>query len=160
MQRVLFNGWTELLEVLITVPLAYAVVIGVLRASGKRALSKMNAYDFVITVAMGSTLATLCLSRDVSLAKGGFAFALLAGMQHLLSMLSRRHDSIKRMLRADPSIVYHRGRYIDEVMDRERVTRSDIQAAMRGSGATSEAEVEAVVLETNGNLSCLTRRKE
>ena len=46
-----------------------------LRLSGKRTLSKMNAFDLVVTVALGSTLATVLLTKDVALADGALAFA-------------------------------------------------------------------------------------
>jgi uncharacterized membrane protein YcaP (DUF421 family) len=49
--------------------------------SGKRTLSKLDAFDLIVTVALGSTLATVLLSRDVALAEGIVAFALLVGLQ-------------------------------------------------------------------------------
>lgn len=65
-----FDGWTGLLRVLVVGTLAYAALVLLLRVSGKRTLSKMNAFDLVVTVALGSTLATVLLSRDVALAEG------------------------------------------------------------------------------------------
>jgi hypothetical protein len=58
-------------------PLAYGVLIFFLRVSGKRMLSKMSAFDLVVTIALGSTLATILLSKDVTLAEGIAALGLL-----------------------------------------------------------------------------------
>ncbi len=55
---------------LITGVLAYILIVLVLRLTGKRTLSKWNAFDFIVTVALGSALANVILSRDVSLAQG------------------------------------------------------------------------------------------
>ena len=81
MEGVFFDGWAVLGRTAAIGMLAYAILIVLLRASGKRKLSKMNAFDFVVTVALGSTLASLLLNKDVSLAQGALAFALLAAVR-------------------------------------------------------------------------------
>ncbi len=66
-------------------PFRHAGLIVMLRISGKRTLSKMNAFDFVVTVALGSTLATVFLSKDVVLAEGLLELALLIGLQWIVA---------------------------------------------------------------------------
>ena len=68
----------------------------ILRISGKRTLAKMNAFDFVVTVALGSTLATVFLSKDIALAEGLFAFALLAGLQRIVAWLAGAFSSLAK----------------------------------------------------------------
>jgi uncharacterized membrane protein YcaP (DUF421 family) len=80
MQQMLFGGWQPLLRTLVVGALAYLVLVSLLRLSGKRTLAKMNAFDFVVTVALGSTLATILLSKSVTLAQGSLALALLIGL--------------------------------------------------------------------------------
>jgi uncharacterized membrane protein YcaP (DUF421 family) len=65
-----FDSWTGLGRVLVVGTLAYFALVLTLRVSGKRTLSKLNAFDLVVTVALGSTLATVLLSKDVALAEG------------------------------------------------------------------------------------------
>lgn len=65
-----FDSWDGLLWVVVVGVLAYAVLILLLRVSGKCTLSKMHAFDLVVTVALGSTLATVLLSESVALAEG------------------------------------------------------------------------------------------
>ena len=66
----IFDTWFGLLRVLVVGTAAYAALVLLLRASGKRTLAKLNAFDLVVTVALGSTLATVLLSKDVALAEG------------------------------------------------------------------------------------------
>jgi len=67
-----FSSGTTLIRTLVVGVLAYiSLVLLLLRLSGRRTLSKMNAFDLVVTVALGSTFATILLNRDVSLAEGG-----------------------------------------------------------------------------------------
>ncbi len=76
----LFDSWLSLGRTAVVGVLAYLALVLLLRVSGKRTLSKMNAFDLVVTVALGSTLATVLLSTDVALATGILAFTLLIGL--------------------------------------------------------------------------------
>lgn len=69
----LFSGWLSLGRMVVVGLLAYICLILLLRISGKRTLAKMNAFDLVVTVALGSTLSAVAMSKDVALAEGGAA---------------------------------------------------------------------------------------
>ena len=86
----LFDSWYDLLRVLIVGVCAYVGLVALLRLTGKRTLSKMNAFDLIVTVALGSTLATVLLSGDVSLAEGMLALALLCALQYAVAFASVR----------------------------------------------------------------------
>jgi len=91
-EHIFFNDWATLLRTLIIGVLAYVSLIFFLRISGKRTLSKMNAFDFVVTVALGSTLATVLLSKGVALAEGSLGFALLVALQFAGHLVQRAHS--------------------------------------------------------------------
>lgn len=150
-----FDGWQGLLRVVLVGVPAYVALVVLLRISGKRTLSKMNAFDFIVTVALGSTLATILLSGDVALAEGLIAFTLLIGLQFVVAWSAARWDAVDQLVKAEPVMVYHRGRFLHATMRRERVTKSEILAAIRSSSIGSTEEVEAVVLETAGEFSVI-----
>ena len=152
-----FEGWSGLLRVLVVGVLAYAGMVLILRVSGKRTLSKMNAFDFVVTVALGSSLATVILSRDVALAEGLLAFALLIGLQYAVAWSAGRSARFHRLIKAQPSLLYYRGSFLDHSLQQERITRGEVVAAVRARGLGSMEEVEAVVLETAGEISVIHR---
>ena len=152
-----FDGWTGLLRVVVVGVLAYAGLVVLLRVSGKRTLSKLNAFDVVVTVALGSTFATILLSSDVALAEGLVAFALLIGLQLAITWLSVRWPVVQGLVKAEPRLLLHRGRPLPEALRQERVTLEEIDAAIRAQGTASREQVDAVVLETDGSLSVLAR---
>ncbi len=149
----IFDTWFGLLRVVVVGTAAYAALVALLRASGKRTLAKLNAFDFVVTVALGSTLATVLLSKDVALAEGLLAFALLAGLQYAVAWLSVRSPRFNALVKSEPSLLLHRGRFLDDAMRRERVTREEVVSALRSSGLSRPEDAAAVVLETDGSLS-------
>ena len=153
----LFDSWYDLWRVAAIAVLAYAAVVVILRVSGKRSLSKLNIFDFVVTVAFGSILATILLSRDVSWAEGALAFAMLAILQWSVSFLSVRAGWFRRLIRAEPRLVFENGSFLDQALRRERLTRGEVETAIRKSGHGSIADIAAVVLETDGELSVIAK---
>jgi uncharacterized membrane protein YcaP (DUF421 family) len=150
-----FDSWFGLLRVLVVGTLAYAALVLLLRVSGKRTLAKLNAFDLIVTVALGSTLATVLLSKSVALVEGLAAFALLAGLQYLVAWLSVRSPRFSGLVKSEPTLLLHRGCFLDGAMHAQRVTRAEVLAALRSSGAAEPAQVAAVVLETDGSLSVI-----
>jgi uncharacterized membrane protein YcaP (DUF421 family) len=153
----MFQGWDILGRTLLVGVLAYAGLVFFVRISGKRTLSKMNAFDLIVTVALGSTLATVLLSPDVALAEGMLALGMLVLLQYLVAWSAVRADWFRRLVKSEPTLLFHEGRFLDPALRRERVTRDEVLAAARNQGIIELAEVAAVVLETDGSISVLPR---
>ncbi len=152
-----FNGWDSLLRIVVVGTLAYAGVVLILRVSGKRVLSKMNAFDFIVTIAFGSILATLLLSSEVPLADGLVALGLLAGLQFVVTWISMRSDRFKRFITAEPRLLAFDGRVLHDAMRAERIAPIEIDAAIREAGLPGLEAAYAVVLETQGVLTVIPR---
>ncbi|MDX5378874.1 MAG: DUF421 domain-containing protein [Halomonas sp.] len=153
MDPIFFDQWQALLRTAVLGVLGYAGLVFLLRISGRRTLSKMNAFDLVVTVALGSVLATVMLSKDVTLAQGILAFALLIGMQYVVTWASVRHRWVRQLVTGEPALLFYRGCYLPDAMRRARVTKEEVRAAMRAAGKAELADVDAVVLETDGSFS-------
>ena len=158
MEQYFFDGWMPVLRTLILGVLAYIALVVLLRASGKRTLSKMNAFDFVVTVAIGSTLATILLSRNVTLVQGVTAFAVLIFLQYAITWVSVRFEPFNRLIKAEPRMLYYRGEYLADAMKRERVNRDEVLAKVRNAGYASLDEVDAIVMETDGELTVVQKK--
>jgi uncharacterized membrane protein YcaP (DUF421 family) len=157
MENLFFTSWTSLVRTLIIGLLAYVGLILMLRASGKRPLSKMNAFDLIVTVALGSTLATVLLSKGVALADGLLAFALLIGLQFGITWLSVRFKAVSRLVKSDPTLLVYTGHYLPDAMRAERITEGEVLASLRERGIASLADAAAVVLENDGTLNALSK---
>ena len=148
-----FPGWPALGRTLLVGTAAYVTLVVVLRTTGKRTLAKLNAFDLVVTVALGSTLASVLTSSDVAWAQGGLAFALLAALQHLLTWLSVRSGRVRRLVRSEPALLVHRGELLHARLRAERVIPAEVESAVRAAGLARVADARAVVLETDGSFS-------
>ena len=150
-----FDGWSDLLRILVVGLCAYTGLVLILRVTGKRTLSKMNAFDFVVTVALGSTLASAVLSSDVSVSEALLAFALLCGLQFAITFLSVRSRRVQHLVKSEPALLAWQGTLLSDALRRERVTEDEVLAALRASGKATLSSAYAVVLETDGSFSVL-----
>ena len=154
-----FNDWYGLERILIVGFLAYVALILCLRISGKRTLSKWNAFDFVVTIALGSILATILLSKQTPLAEGVMAFSFLIFLQFLITKISVYSKFIRDSVKAEPTLLLRDGEFIDKALKSQRVTESEIRAAVRSKGFAALEDAEAVVLETDGSFSVIEKSK-
>ncbi|MEA5162786.1 DUF421 domain-containing protein [Cereibacter johrii] len=154
----IFDSWTGLGRILFAGAIAYGALVAMLRVSGKRTLSKMNAFDLIVTVALGSTLATVILNRSVPLAEGVLALALLICLQYAITWTSVRWTPVEGIVKSEPTLLLHGGCFLEDAMRRQRVTRAEILAALRESGLESPGAARSVVLETDGSLSVVPRK--
>lgn len=151
-----FDDWGDLGRVVIAGVVAYTALIVVLRTSGKRTLAKLNAFDLVVTVAVGSTLATIFLNASVSIAEGVTALTLLAALQYVAAIIASRLSRGRALLTSKPSLLMAHGRFREDTMRRQRISHADVRQAIRASGQGSLSGVGAVILESDGSLSVIT----
>jgi uncharacterized membrane protein YcaP (DUF421 family) len=149
----LFGGWPTLARTAIIGVLAYVTLVIILRISGKRTLSKFNAYDFIVTVALGSTLASIITTRDVTLAQGAVAFLVLIVLQFIITWVSTHSNPFRRIVQGEPTLVFYRGTFLKSALHRERVTADEIRSAARSQGIATMTDLEAAVLETDGSIT-------
>lgn len=119
----------------------------------------MNAFDFVITISLGSVYATLVLSDSVALVDGIVALVVMVGLQWCISTIYVRSSWFEWLVKDRPQLLYWRGEYLDEVLKRERVARDEVRAAMRNANVTDH-ETASAVLETDGSVTVITAREQ
>lgn len=150
-----FDSWTEVLRVLLIGSVSYAALLLVLRVSGKRTLAQLNAFDFIVTVAFGSTLATILLSSDVAFLEGLTALVLLAGLQFVIAWVSARLPRARSVITARPVVLLISGEWQHAQLRRHRMSESEVRQAVRSTGSGDLSDIAAAVLETNGTLSVI-----
>lgn len=134
---------------------SYISMVLILRISGKRTLSKMNAFDFIVTVALGSVLATTVVSYEESFWNGILTFMTLVSLQYISTWLSVRFKFIRSILKSRPTLLYFEGDFDDKALMEERITKGELKQAIRTSGFISFEQVAAIVLESDGTLSVM-----
>lgn len=152
-----FNGWEPILRILVVGSAAYFTLVFLLRATNKRTLAQLNAFDFIITVAIGASFGRILTARQVAFTEAFTAFALLILLQYAMTRLQLRSQRVAKALTAPPTLLYYQGQYLEGAMEKQRVTASELESAVRRKGAGSLELVEAVILESNGKFSVIKK---
>lgn len=151
----LFNGWSGILHTLIAGTLTYIGLIAWLRVSGKRTLSKWNSFDFVVTIAFGSILASALLTKSTTFSQAMAGIGLLVMFQFAITWLSVRSSAIQMLVKAEPSLLLFKGEMQQESLTQQRVAEGEVLAAIRLAGCASIEDIDAVILETDGSFSVI-----
>lgn len=133
----------------------YVILIVLTRLVGLRSFSKMSSFDFAITVAIGSVIASTVSTKDPSLLQGGFALAVLFGIQWIFALARKRISGVEDIVDNDPILVMVGDKMLEENMKVAHMTRSDLTAKLREANVLDFREIRAVVVESTGDVSVL-----
>ena len=155
MDQLFYTDSDNLLRIACTVPIVYLMAIFYIRIAGKRATSQMNNFDWIVTVAMGTIVATTIALKNVSIADGALSIGLLLALQYILTKQVHRHKWLRMIIKSSPQLLLYKGEFLEDNMHRERMVEAEVNAAIRHNGLKSIKQVYAVVLETDASLSII-----
>jgi len=140
--------------ILTTLGIIWIVIL--VRVNGLRSFSKMTNFDFVVTVAIGSLLASASQSTNwLAFTQVILAMATLFFVQYSTARLRKASDSFETLVQNKPIVLMRNGEMIEDALVATRVARDDVIAKLREANVLDLAKVRAVVLETTGDISVL-----
>ncbi|MTE25737.1 MULTISPECIES: DUF421 domain-containing protein [Winogradskyella] len=149
-----YSADDNVLAILLTALGTYIALVLLTRISGKRSFSKMSSFDFAMTVSIGSILATVVISKSVSLQSGiaGLMsiYAIQMGVAH-----ARKWEVIRKFMDNKPTLLMKDGEIIEGSLEKCKVTISDLKAKLREANVIQLSEAKAVVFESTGDISVL-----
>lgn len=153
----IFDGFDTILRTLTIGIMAYFAIVVIIRISGKRSLTQLNAFDLIVTVALGSILSSIIINKNVTITQGVTAFLVLIVMQYIITKFSVHTNFTKKYIKASPVFLYSNEAFHYENMKKERIVETEIKQAIRSNGNRSFSEIWAVILETDGSLSVIKK---
>ncbi|TAA72428.1 DUF421 domain-containing protein [Planococcus salinarum] len=157
LDTLLFDGWTSPVRIVVMSILIYGYLIFIMRLAGKRNLLQYNMFDVIISVAYGSTIATILLTEKISFIEGAFSLGMLTLLQLFIAVMEMKSRKFSAIINPTPTFLYYEEEFCEEVLEKERVLKSEIRNALRQQGIGSMEKVEAIVLEGNGKISIITK---
>ncbi len=155
METIFFDKWENLWRILIAAPIVYIMVIVYIRFIGKRTTSQLNSFDWIVTVAIGSLVGSSIVLESVSIIGGLIAVLALIVFQYAITKLTYHFGFFRKWVQAAPRLLLYEGKFIDKNMERERVTKGEVYAAVRHRDILNINNVYAVVFETDASFSVL-----
>ena len=136
--------------------LMLAVVILVVRLTGLRAFAKMSSFDFAVTVATGSVLASILLDPSKSFVHGLLVVAALFLAQVIVALGRLASARFQALVDNEPLLLMDGPTRLHDNMRAGRISDDDLTAKLREAGVMDPGTVKAVVLETTGDISILS----
>lgn len=155
----LHQSSSELGKIIISTAIFYFLLILIFHTFGKRSIAHLSTYDFVVTLAIGSVVASTII-LDVQFTSGLVAVLILFILQFVITFISSRFGKLFSFLNSSPRVLYYKGEFLEENMVKSRITKREIYSAIRKSGECTSDFVEAIVLEPDGRLSIIKEMSE
>lgn len=148
------STWEDIWPILVSAMVVYLAVIIYTRMAGKRSFSKMSSFDFAVTIAIGSLIASTVVSKSVSLLQGLTGLAAMYVLQMLIAAM-RRFGWVQKMVDNQPLLLMDGQKVLEDNMRKARVSLPDLRGKLREANVTHRQQIRAVVFESTGDVSVL-----
>lgn len=146
---------SALLMVILSTVGIYLALIIFTRLAGLRSFSKMSSFDFAVTVAIGSIIASTILAKDPPLFQAIVALGVIYAVQIIVASLRGNSTVMSKMVDNEPLLLMRGEEILDQNLKRAKVTNDDLRAKLREANVTQMNQIKAVVMETTGDISVL-----
>ena len=138
----------------------YVMVMVLVRVSGKRAVGQFTPFDLVLLILIGNAVQNGINGGDNSLTGAAIMASTLIALNYLVAWQTSRNRRVERWVEGEPVVLARDGKVFDHVLRRELVSQSDFREALRMNSIEDVAEVELALLETNGHISVVPRKRD
>ena len=144
-------------EFVVRALIVYVFLIGLLRVTGRRQVGQLAPFDLVLLLVLSNAVQNSMNGGDNSVLGGVLSATTLVAANWLVSFITFRSKRMQRTIEGRPEVIVHNGHVYRDIMEREKLTQSELDAALRQAGCASVSEVHFAVLENNGQISVRVR---
>jgi uncharacterized membrane protein YcaP (DUF421 family) len=152
-----FHSWASIGRAVIVTASVFVLIVAMLRLTGQQALAKMSGFDVVFTVTLGSVVATVAVTRDITVSEAFAALVTLLVLQETTRWFQSRYLTIHHLVREPPRVLLWDGKLLEDRLRAASVSADEIRAALRKAGLRSVSDAQVVVLENDGEWSVVPR---
>jgi uncharacterized membrane protein YcaP (DUF421 family) len=136
----------------------YIVLFLIFRIAGRRTLSQITTFDFVLLLIVSEATQNAMIGDDYSITNAMLVITTLVGLDIGLSLWKRRFPSLDKFLDGVPLIIVEEGKPLQDRMAKARVDESDILTAARElQGLERMEQIKYAVLERSGGISIIPK---
>lgn len=157
MDMIFFDNIDKLGRIVLTAVMVYVLIVLATKVSGKRSTSQLNNFDWIVTVMIGSLGASTILLENIPFIEGAASIIVLYVLQFLVTKYASISPAFSSVILSEPRIVFYQGQFLPDAMRAERLTRQELECAMRSKGVHSLSEIEAIVFESDAKLTIITK---
>lgn len=135
----------------------YLFLLVLLRIGGKRQISQLTPFDFVLMLVLSNAVQNSMNGGDNSLIGGLISAGALVVINLVVGWITRRNHKVEQVLEGHPIVLVHNGKIYQSAMDKCKLTRHELFAALRENGCENADHVHFAIFENNGTISVSPR---
>lgn len=143
------------METVLRVAIIYFFILVGLRVMGKREFSQMTPFELVMLLLIPELVSQSLIREDFSLINGLVAVSTVMVLVFLTSLLTHVSKRFERVVQSSPAVLVHHGRLIEETLNKERISTSEIFDQMHKSGLERLEQVKWAILESDGKIAII-----
>ena len=147
-------------EFVLRAVVVYVVLLAMIRISGKRTMGQFTPFDVLLIVLLGNAVQNSLLGADQSLLGGLLLAAVLITINWIVGFVSARSRTAERVIEGEPIVLARDGQLFQRVLRRELVSENDFNEALRQNGELTMEDVALALLETDGRISVVPKKKD
>ena len=148
-------SWPHLVAAMSSAALIYICVILYARLAGVRSFAKMSGFDFAMTIAVGSVIASTALSGSTPLPVGAAVLGVLFVMQWGIAKARQRWHAVSKVIDNEPILVFYEGEILTDNLRRAAMSVDDLWSKLREANVLRRDHARAVIVETTGDVTVL-----
>ena len=145
-------------ELVLRAVIVYVFLLVLLRFTGKRQVGQLSPFDLILLLVLSNAVQNAMNGGDNSLSAGIILAAVLVLLNSLVGLITYKSKRLEALVEERPDVLIHNGKLFADVMQRERLTHHELNAALRAAGCTSIEEVQYAILENNGQITVQVRK--
>lgn len=149
-----------MLILIIRTVLAYLFLMLTVRLMGKRQIGELQMTEFISAILLSELAAMPMTDRDVPLLHGMLPILLIGCIEVLLAFICEKFPAFRHLVEGRPVTLVQNGAFLQENLERTRISREEVLSQIRQNGYADIAEVDTVILEQTGKMSVLPKQSK
>ena len=131
----------------------YVFLVLLLRLTGKRQVGQLAPFDLVLLLVLSNAVQNSMNGGDNSVTGGLISATTLIVINGIIGRLTYKSKTLERLIEGRPDILIHNGKLFTDIMEREKLTHHELNAALRAAGCACIEEVHYAILENTGQIT-------
>lgn len=146
------------INILIRSVISFIVLLFVTRLMGKKQMSQLTFFDYVVGITIGSIAAAVSVDNSILLDEAIISLLVWSILPILFGFLALKNIPFRKMIDGEPTVIIKNGKVIRKNLAKNKLNIEDLIMKLREKGAFSIEDIDYAILEANGEVSVLFKQ--
>lgn len=151
---------SDFLNICFRTILVLIILFFITKMMGKKQISELNFFDYVVGITIGSIAADISLDIEKNMIAGIAALFIYGFISYIISFVSIKSILARRFFIGVPTVLVEKGKIIESGLKKSKIDVNDLLMEARENGYFNLDEIDYALMEVNGNISFLPKEKE